>query len=185
MLKGWPTWSQFLLAVLIGFIFFCALFLAARLPSGTPITLLPTPSPAPLHVDVVGSVVNPGVYLLPHGARIQDAINSAGGLTDLADREQVNFAAVLKDGQQVYIPQTGTHSSPQPQRDDRIALLDLNTATYEQLVALPGVGEIKAHAILSYRNEAGGFHSVDELRDVAGIGDALFSQLEPLVVVVP
>jgi competence protein ComEA len=153
-----------------------------------------TPTPAPIVVDVGGAVRQPGVLLLPPGARVVDAVAAAGGLTAEADALQLNQAARLFDGAQVYVPALGASSalppaglsgtpstpasdSPQPAR----GLVDLNTATQAELEALPGIGATKAQAILANRPYA----TVAELDRVPGIGSATIQQLQEWVVVGP
>jgi len=176
------------------------LLLAARfiLPAGTtsPAAPLP-PTPAPgvgaagpsarVVVDVVGAVRRPGLYRLPHGARIADAVARAGGALGKADLAQVNLAAPLADGEQVVVPRRGAAGSAagaggsggpaapaQP--------VQLSTATLEQLDSLPGVGPATAQKILDYRTKHGAFSSVDELDAVPGIGPKRLEQLRTLVV---
>lgn len=144
-------------------------------------------------VHVAGAVTGPGVQHLPVGARVVDAIDAAGGAAPDADLGRVNLAAPLVDGQQVYVPKVGeagggagdagaagpTGSSgagPPP-------VVDLNTATLDQLDELPGVGPSIAQAILDHRAENGPFGSVEELLEVRGIGQAKLDQLHSRVTV--
>ena len=135
-------------------------------------------------VDVVGAVRRPGLYRLPHGSRIADALTRAGGTTSKADLAQVNLAAPLADGEQVVIPRRGVPgatpaSSP---GGTTAAPVQLSTATLEQLESLPGVGPVMAQKILDYRQAHGAFQSVDELDAVPGIGPKRLEQLRDLVV---
>ena len=163
----------------------------------------PTPSPAApvtsaadtgeVVVHVVGAVRRPGVQHLPAGSRVVEAVDAAGGAAPDADLGRLNLAAVLADGQQVYVlrtgevpptplpapgtPGTGTPgagAAPGPP-------VDLNQATAEQLDALPGIGPATAAAIIATRQEKGRFQSVDDLLDVRGIGDAKLAQLRDRV----
>jgi competence protein ComEA len=139
-----------------------------------------------LVVDVAGAVRRPGLYKLRTGSRIDDAISAAGGATAKAQLEAVNLAAPVADGEQVVVPGRGAGgaavSSSPAAGSSPSAPLDLNTATLEQLEALPGVGPVTAQKILDYRQAHGPFHSVDELQGVPGIGPAHMAQLKGLVI---
>jgi competence protein ComEA len=151
-------------------------------------------------VHVAGAVVSPGVRRLPPGSRVIDALDAAGGALPDADLPRVNLAALLVDGQQVYIPKPGEQppmaagagapgggtapgGAAGPGGAVPGALVDLNTATAEQLDTLPGVGPATAAAIIAHRDQHGPFTSVDQLLDVRGIGEAKLEQLRDLVAV--
>jgi competence protein ComEA len=150
-------------------------------------------------VDVVGAVRHAGVVSLPASARVVDAVNAAGGALPAADLDRINLAAHLVDGMRIAVPRRGVASDPAGPTSDPggggaggpatgatpspSTPLDLNTATEAQLEALPGIGPSLAQAILEEREREGGFHSVDDLRRVRGIGDVRFTQLRPLVTV--
>lgn len=139
-----------------------------------------------LVVHVAGAVRRPGLYRLPEGSRIADAIGRAGGATPKADLEQINLAAPLTDGQQVLVPRRLPAAAPAAARSGSAAAaagpVRLSTATLQELDALPGVGPVTAQKILDYREQHGGFRSVDELDAVPGIGPARIEQLRELVV---
>ena len=141
-------------------------------------------APAPvLVVDVVGAVRRPGLYRLSQGARIADAIARAGGATRRADIALVNLAAPLADGTQVVVPARAPTGAGGPSASPAAppGPVHLNTATLEQLDALPGVGPVTAQKILDYRQQHGAFSSVDELDAIPGIGPARLDQLRELV----
>ncbi|WP_449336612.1 helix-hairpin-helix domain-containing protein [Streptomyces cyaneofuscatus] len=152
----------------------------------------PSPSPEPageIVVDVSGKVHRPGVQRLPAGSRVADALRAAGGVRAGTDVTGLNRARVLMDGEQVAVglPQapaalgaTGGAAGA-PGTAGPAALLSLSVATKEQLETLPGVGPVLAQHIIDHRTENGGFRSVDELRQVNGIGDRRFADLRPLV----
>jgi competence protein ComEA len=135
-------------------------------------------------VHVAGAVHAAGVYRLRSGARVSDAVERAGGATRRADLSQVNLAAKVEDGRQILVPRrlaagaaaTATSSTTAPG-----VPVNLNTATLEQLDALSGVGPVTAQKIIDYREEHGGFGSVDELGEVAGIGDVRLASLREQV----
>lgn len=148
----------------------------------------PSPSAGPLVVDVSGKVARPGVHRLPAGSRVEDALEAAGGVRPGTDTSGLNRARLLTDGEQVAVgvdPAPGAGPAPgAPGSGAGVAAagpLSLGTATAEQLETLPGVGPVLAAAIIAYRTENGGFRSVDQLRDVRGIGDRRFEDLRELV----
>lgn len=148
----------------------------------------PSPSAGPLVVDVSGKVARPGVHRLPAGSRVEDALEAAGGVRPGTDTSGLNRARLLTDGEQVAVgvdPAPGAGPAPgAPGNGAGVAAagpLSLGTATAEQLETLPGVGPVLAAAIVAYRTENGGFRSVDQLRDVRGIGDRRFEDLRELV----
>ena len=151
-------------------------------------------------VHVTGAVRHPGVYELPEGARIIDAADAAGGLTEEADRVWVNQAAVLTDGMQIYFPTreetadyernaadllSGTYTSGAADSEKGEmggssasgGRVNINTADRETLMTLHGIGEAKAEAIIAYREEHGGFRSIEEIREVNGIKDSVFAKI--------
>ncbi|MEV7089566.1 ComEA family DNA-binding protein [Streptomyces sp. NPDC093085] len=163
----------------------------------------PKPAPAPegarIVVDVAGKVRRPGVLRLPAGARVADALKAAGGVRPGADLTGLNRARPLMDGEQVVVdgpappgmppgaapfgggaPVVGWPGGPGT-GGVAAAPFSLNTATIDQLDTLPGVGPVLAGAIIDYRTRHGGFRSVEELREVKGIGDRKFADLQNLV----
>ncbi|MFD9507516.1 helix-hairpin-helix domain-containing protein [Streptomyces mirabilis] len=145
-------------------------------------------------VDVSGKVRSPGLQRLPAGSRVEDALRAAGGVRPGANTEGLNRARLLVDGEQVLVgvpvalagPVTGGGSSAtgiggSVSGAAPSAPVSLNTATVDQLDTLPGVGPVLAQHIIDYRTQHGGFRSVDELREVNGIGDRRFSDLQKLV----
>ena len=156
-------------------------------PPGAPAT-----PPVTVTVHVAGQVASPGVYAVPAGGRVADAVVAAGGTASEADVEQLNLAARLSDGERIYVPKKGEPppvvvAPPAPAGGGTKAAgapagpVDLNTATAEQLEALPGVGPATSKAILTYRANHGRFRSVTELLEVPGIGPAKLEALRPLV----
>lgn len=167
-------------------------------PAAGPTTVAPA---ADLVVDVVGEVRQVGVYRVAAGARIVDAIDAAGGLTQRADRARVNLAAPVSDGERIFVPAVGqpvpavavggqpvgpaaappgaaaggTGESDEP--------VNINTASLDELDTLPGVGPVTAQAIIDHRAQNGPFASVEQLLDVRGIGAATLAELRDRVAV--
>ena len=143
-----------------------------------------------LVVHVAGAVVAPGVYSVPNGSRVIDAVHAAGGLAADANPDAVNLAALLADAQRVYVPRVG-EAAPVVVGGDGGAggvgvasgPVNLNTATAAELDTLPGVGPATSAAIIAYRDQHGPFGSVDDLGDVRGIGPTKLEALRGLVTV--
>ena len=129
-------------------------------------------------VHVAGAVRHPGVYRLPARARVVDAVRRAGGARRRADLAALNLAAKLEDGRQVLVPLRGAAPPGEPAEGQP---LDLNTATPEQLDELDGIGPGMAASILKYREQHGGFGSVEELGEVPGIGEKRLASLREQV----
>jgi competence protein ComEA len=141
-------------------------------------------SPTVLVVDVAGAVRRPGLYRLPSGSRVADAVARAGGMSRKAAAASVNLAAPLADGEQVLVPSLAAGAAGVGASGDGAspsARVDLNSATVEQLDALPGVGPVTAQKIVDYRTEHGPFTSVDDLDAIPGIGPARIEDLRGLV----
>jgi competence protein ComEA len=136
-------------------------------------------------VDVSGKVRRPGVLELPAGSRVADALEAAGGVKPGTDLTGLNRARVLSDGEQVVVgapaPPTTGGSAAGSAAGPAVGPISLNSATAEQLETLPGVGPVLAQHIIDHRMQNGGFRSIDELRDVNGIGDRRFDDLRNLV----
>lgn len=160
-----------------------------------------TPAPSTLVISVVGKVATPGLVTLTDGARVADAIRAAGGVAPGTDATSLNLARRLTDGEQIYVgvpipngadiaPPSAADSSPvsagkkgQKSAADAgpTAVVNLNTATTEELQTLPGIGPAMAQRILTWRTQHGHFDSINQLHDVGGIGTARFAKLEKLV----
>jgi len=142
----------------------------------------------PLLVHVSGAVRLPGVYEVPAGARVADALGRAGGTTPEADVAALDLAAELEDGERLHVPtqQQAGRKRPDP-APERAGLISLNSATKEQLDSLPGIGPVYAERIIAYREqlrreEGRGFRSTDELLNVPGIGPRRLAALRDYVV---
>lgn len=157
-------------------------------------------------VHVIGEVNTPGVVTLDEGARIIDAINAAGGKTEEADLSRVNLAYVIEDGVQIYIPSvTEVREAEETEQEDYLredagdgiiitsatqesgeeknAKVNINTANSEKLQTLPGIGESIAQKIIDYREQNGKFTSIDDIKNVPGIGESKFNNIKDKIVV--
>lgn len=136
-----------------------------------------------LTVYVTGAVNKPGVVCVEEGARAADAVNACGGLLPIADRDRINLARPLKDGEQLRIPekQAGAAGNPDGaagQAKPDHGMININTAGEKELDSLPGIGPAMAKRIIEYREKEGGFQSLEDLRKVKGIGEAKFNKLK-------
>lgn len=135
-------------------------------------------------VDVEGSVRKPGIVVLRSGARVVDAVTAAGGPFHRDQLAGLNLATVLTDGQQVMVGATagpvGAGSSSAGSTD---GLVNLNTASADDLDSIPGVGPVTAESIVAWRQHNGSFHTIDELLEVDGIGPGKFAKIKPHVTV--
>jgi competence protein ComEA len=136
-------------------------------------------------VHVAGAVMNPGLYRLPEGSRVADALTKAGGASVEALLDDLNLAGKLADGQKVMVPRQVARApaTGQASATANSTLVNLNTATAEQLDTLPGVGPAMAAKIVEYRQKNGPFSAVDELDDVSGIGPSKLEALRDLVTI--
>ncbi len=150
-------------------------------PTATPI---PTPTPRPILVYVTGEVSRRGTqHFLPYGSRVSDAVAAAGGFTEGANKELVNLAGLLRDGDQVHVPKVRTDTIdgalPTPSGE---ALVRINSATQAELETLPRVGTAMALRIIEYREQVGPFSTLADLDQVSGIGPSTLEALKDLIV---
>ncbi len=175
--------------------------LIGRESPGIPVTLRTPPTEPVWVVQVEGAVVHPGVYTLPQGSRLQDALQAAGGVLAEADLRSLNLARLLVDGERIDVPYkpgfaplvevtptvpNTTANPPQtpqasetPDRDK----ININYATLEELESLPGIGPVLAQRIIEYRETYGPFVDIEELLNVEGIGESLLEQIRDLITV--
>lgn len=163
-------------------------------------TLEPTAEPGEVTVYVSGEVVSPAVYVLPFGARVEEAVEAAGGFSGQADVNQVNLAQTVAEGMQIYVPVLGEVLAPpaiveavEETGEVRTTDLDLgltsggtvniNTAGLAELEELPGIGPSTAQKILDYRDENGPFEKIEDIQNVSGIGPAKYGEIEDLITV--
>jgi competence protein ComEA len=200
-----------LIGVMAGFVLAGVLVYVSRAPAGEPIVLQPAPTKAPLAVHVVGAVPRPGLYEFAEGARVQDAIDAAGGLLASANVDALNLAEPLVDGQQLVIsyldgsavsagseggvdlpssevpeasaPDSTSSGSDTTEGDTTVELVNINTATLDELNALPGIGPTIAQRIIDYRDQNGAFSTIEDIKNVSGIGPATFEEIKDLITV--
>ncbi|MFZ5821916.1 MAG: helix-hairpin-helix domain-containing protein [Chloroflexota bacterium] len=184
---------QIVIGILVGLLVAGGVWLAARGPQGQGVELRPAPTPEPIQVHVAGAVVRPGVYDLPEDGRVQDAVEAAGGFVAEADKNALNLAARLDDGERLDIPYVAgfipdeesgfvvvSEGTPSSLFGD---LLNINTASLEELDELPGIGPTTAQRIVDYREAFGPFASIEDIVNVSGIGQATYNEIKDLITV--
>lgn len=147
-------------------------------------------------VYLCGEVCNPGVYVLQAGSRLYQAVEEAGGLTANARAEAVNLARILLDSEQIYIPNIAESIDQIEKETQNVIspaavvssassdnLLNINQASESELMQLPGIGQVKAAAIVTYRNSNGPFSSIEEIKNVPGIKEAAFDKIKGMITV--
>lgn len=187
-----------LVGVMAGFALAGLLMFISRAPAGQPIVLQPAPTKEPIAVHVVGAVPRPGLYEFAEGARVQDAIDAAGGLLASANVDVVNLAALLEDGQQLNIPYKDGEVPQETSSNDSLVLpgttktdtsiessgdkININTASLEELDSLPGIGPTIAQRIIDYRTDNGPFQTIEDIMNVSGIGPSTFDNMKELII---
>lgn len=188
-----------LIGVMAGFALAGLLLFVSRAPSGEPISLQPAPTKSPIAVHVIGAVPRPGLYEFAEGARVQDAIDAAGGLLTSANIDSINLAAFLEDGVQLTIPFKDGQAPPAEPVEDELELpgsteesggsednpdlININTASVEELDELPGIGPTIAQRIIDYRDANGPFQTIEDILNVSGVGPSTFEQIKDLITV--
>ncbi len=146
-------------------------------------------SPESVFVYVVGAVNKPGVYEVPAGTRIFNVLDSAGGLREDAAAEGLNLAAVVQDASVIRVPDRQEYSEIREDLPgityggDKKGLININSASVSELTTLNGIGESRAQAIVSYREENGFFNSIEDIKNVSGIKDGLFNKIKDQITV--
>lgn len=155
------------------------------IPTATP---LPTATPSPILVYITGAVNQPDTTVeVPYNSRVMDVISASGGFTDNANQSLVNMAGILRDGDQIHVPQIIVNESETQSSSDILPtpsggnVIYVNTATSAELQTLPGIGEATAERIIAYREENGPFTQLEDLDNVSGIGQATLDNLRDLV----
>ena len=148
-----------------------------------------TQSNGDIFVHVVGEVNSPGIVKVPEGTRLYNVIEKAGGMTKNAQTDYLNLADTVKDGQQVRViskkeykklRKKSSKESPDESQggSNKSGLININTATAEDLQTLSGIGEVRAKAIVEYRTQNGNFSKIEDIKNVSGIGDATFNNIK-------
>ena len=140
-------------------------------------------------IHVCGAVCDPGIYELDEGARLYEAVEAAGGMTEEASADSVNLARAVSDGEQIYIPtleetkaqgiMQGTYSAS----SDTQEKVNINTASAEELMTLTGIGEAKAESIICYREENGRFQRIEDLMEISGIKEGVFEKIKDDIII--
>lgn len=133
-----------------------------------------------IYVDIKGAVAYPGVYKLEKASRLFQVVNLAGGLKEDADSNAINLSMILSDQDVIYVPFIGEeYPNIIDQIDNDVGgVININTATIEQLQQLPGIGPSTAQKIIDYRNENGSFQSIEDIMNVSGIGESTFENIK-------
>ena len=177
------------LGVLLGVLISGLVFLITIPPRGEPILLAPAATASPITVQISGAVSQPGVYQLPKDSRVVELVETAGGFSEEANKESINLAAKLRDGENIHIStilekntaiNTGLDSSEKPTPNIQFPI-NINIATQDELEQLPGIGPAKASDIISYREINGDFQLIDDIQNVSGIGPATFENLKEYI----
>ena len=149
----------------------------------TPVTESSTES-IKIYVHICGEVNNPGVYELAEGSRIFEAVEAAGGFTEEAAQASLNLAQVISDEEQIVIlTQDEAAEKARQEREQAAGIVNLNTASKEQLMSLPGIGESRAEDIIRYRKESGGFQNIEEIMSVPGIKESAYLKIKDSITV--
>ena len=149
----------------------------------TPVTESST-EPIKIYVHICGEVNNPGVYELAEGSRIFEAVEAAGGFTEEAAQASLNLAQVISDEEQIVIlTQDEAAEKARQEREQAAGIVNLNTASKEQLMTLTGIGESRAEDSLRYRQESGGFQAIEEIMNVPGIKESAYLKIKDSITV--
>lgn len=182
--------GDILIGVLFGLLSAGLILLISKPRPGRGILLRPPPTPNPVVVNIDGGVMIAGVYSLPPHSRVIDAVESAGGFSEDASPGSVNLAAMVEDGDHIYIPvmdpiqDEGNKGEVLTLSDsgEIISLVNINQASLEILIDLPGIGPVTAEKIIQYREEQA-FSRIEDIQKVPGIGPATFERIRPYLTV--
>lgn len=133
-----------------------------------------------IYVSVLGEVVSPGVYILEDGARIFEALNLAGGITEQADVSNINLVDFLEDGTQIKVPRTNSYVNNDNGdiMTNHAGKVNINKASFEDLKTITGIGDTRAKAIIDYREKSGGFEKIEDIMNVSGIKETIFETIK-------
>lgn len=182
--------GDILIGVLFGLLSAGLILLISKPRPGRGILLRPPPTPNPVVVNIDGGVLIPGVYSLPLHSRVIDAVDSAGGFSENASPGSVNLAAMIEDGDHIYIPVMDPLQDEDKKGEvltlsetgEIISLVNINQASRELLIDLPGIGPVTAEKIILYRDE-NTFTRIEDIQKVPGIGPATYERIKPYLTV--
>src|SRR5688572_10350486 len=174
--------------ILLGLFLAVLVWVVARNPTGQAVTLRPVPTEKPIIVHITGAVPRPGVYALPQGARVQDAISAAGGFLAEAQKSEINLARIIEDGEKFDIPYIEGASPVIPTPGETVVaatteLVDINIASQAELETLPGIGPTTAQKIIEYREQNGPFLAIEDIVNVSGIGPGTYERIKDLITI--
>ena len=183
------------IGILLGLMLAGGILVAARAPEGESVQLRPAPTPESIQVHIAGAIVRPGVYDMPEGSRVLDVVETAGGFVAEADKNALNLAARVEDAERLDIPYVAGYvpeeeegfvvvSEGTPSSSTGVDLVDINSASLDELDKLPGIGPTTAQKIIDYRNENGPFARIEDIVNVSGIGSVTYENIKELITVV-
>ena len=173
------SFLNIVIGILIGLLATGIIIITTSPQRGEPVTLLSTSTPGKITVYVSGAVATPGVYVLPEGSRVDNAIQAAGGFISGSEKERVNLAALIIDGEQIDVPGLSSTNHINAGR------VNINTASASELDALPGIGPSTAQAIVDYRIQNGSFQTIQAIQLVPGIGPVTFNGIQDYITISP
>jgi competence protein ComEA len=136
-----------------------------------------------IYIQLCGAIENEGVYKVVEGTRVFEAVEKAGGLSPDAAIEAVNQARALKDGEQIYFPTRSEIVTGAYQKEAAPSLVNINTASKDELMTLPGIGEARAISIIQYRETNNGFQCIEDIMKISGIKESMFEKIKALITV--
>ena len=155
-----------------------------QLAEPEPLSIETQADPPMIFVHICGEVNKPGVYELPEGSRIFEAVEAAGGFTEEAAEASLNLAQVISDEAQIVIlTMEEAEEKARMEREQAAGIVNINTASKEQLMTLTGIGESRAEDIIRYRSESGGFQSIEEIMNVPGIKESAYLKIKDSITV--
>jgi competence protein ComEA len=173
------SFLNIVIGILIGLLATGIIIITTSPQRGEPVTLLSTSTSGKITVYVSGAVATPGVYVLPEGSRVDNAIQAAGGFITGSEKERVNLAALIIDGEQIDVPGLSSTNRINAGR------VNINTASASELDALPGIGPSTAQAIVDYRIQNGSFQTIQAIQLVPGIGPVTFNGIQDYITIGP
>jgi competence protein ComEA len=173
------SFLSIVIGILIGLLATGIIIITTSPQRGEPVNLLSTSTPGKITVYVSGAVATPGVYVLPEGSRVDNAIQAAGGFITGSEKERLNLAALIIDGEQIDVPGLSSTNHINAGR------VNINTASASELDALPGIGPSTAQAIVDYRIQNGSFQTIQAIQLVPGIGPFTFNGIQDYITIGP